>query len=180
MKTWSGVVQLSPLQLLEYTFEGLSVALTPDYDNANRDTSSVVAPSTMTLETECGIADIQDKDAFSDYALKLILKVTPSEAASAPYSLTVAVRGLFRMHRMSDEKDLGDRKDRALVNGITVLYGVAREMVTTITSRSANGQMLLPTLKFSDLAKASTATANGPTKPIAAKKTARARAAKTR
>src|SRR5712675_2105501 len=83
-KTWSGVVQLSPLQLLEYMFEGVSVNPTPGYDNSTRDPSAVVAPSNMTLESECGIADIQDKDAFSDYALKLVLKVTPAEKASAP------------------------------------------------------------------------------------------------
>ena len=148
-------MQLSPLQLLEYTFEGFSVSLTPDYDNTKRDPSAVVAPSKMTVETEAGIADIQDKDAFSDYALKLILKVTPAEAASAPYSLAVAVRGTFRMHQMGDEKDLADRKQRSLVNGISILYGVAREMVTTVTSRSAHGQMLLPTLNFSALAQAS-------------------------
>lgn len=173
-------MQLSPLQLLEYTFEGFSVALTPDYDNAKRDPSAVVAPSSMTLETECGIADIQDKEPFSDYALKLILKVTPSEGASAPYSLAVAVRGHFRMHRMSDEKDLVDRKNRALVNGISVLYGVAREMVTTVTSRSAHGQMLLPTLKFSDLEEASTAGVTAPSKPVPAKKPAKSQAAKAR
>lgn len=59
------------------------------------------------------------------------------------------------MHQMGDEKNLADRKERSLVNGISILYGVAREMVTTVTSRSAHGQMLLPTLNFSSLAQAS-------------------------
>lgn len=174
-------MQLSPLQLLEYTFEGFSVTLTPDYDNTKRDPSAVVAPSNMTLESECGIADIQDKDAFSDYALKLILKVTPAGKASAPYSLAVAVRGVFRMHRISDEKDLPDRKNRALVNGISILYGVAREMVTTVTSRSAYGQMLLPTLNFTQLAQTPAipaATSQAKSAPV--KKPVKARATKAR
>jgi len=174
-------VQLSPLQLLEYTFEGISVSLTPGYDNTKRDPSAVVAPSNMTLESECGIADIQDKDAFSDYALKLVLKVAPSVQASAPYSLAVAVRGIFRMHRMKDEKDLPDRKNRALVNGISILYGVAREMVTTVTSRSAYGQMLLPTLNFTELAKtpaAASVTAQAKSAPV--KKPVKVRATKAR
>lgn len=171
-------MQLSPLQLLEYTFEGFSVSLTPDYDNTKRDPSAVVAPSNMTVETEAGIADIQDKDTFSDYAVKLILKVTPAEAASAPYTLAVAVRGTFRMHQMGDERNLADRKERSLVNGISILYGVAREMVTTVTSRSAHGQMLLPMLNFSALAKASqTATpVAAKRKASAAKRTGRAKA----
>lgn len=170
-------MQLSPLQLLEYTFEGFSVSLTPGYDNTKRDPSAVVAPSNMTVETEAGIADIQDKDAYSDYAVKLILKVTPAEAASAPYSLGVAVRGTFRMHQMGDEKNLADRKERSLVNGISILYGVAREMVTTVTSRSAHGQMLLPTLNFSSLAQASsTAIPVGPqSKPPRAKRTGKSK-----
>lgn len=172
-------MQLSPLQLLEYTFEGFSVSLTPDYDNAKRDPSAVVAPSKMTVETEAGIADIQDKDAFSDYALKLILKVTPAESASAPYSLAVAVRGTFRMHQMGDEKNLADRKERSLVNGISILYGVAREMVTTVTSRAAHGQMLLPTLNFSALAQTSlTALPVTKSKPPPAKRAGKPKAGK--
>ena len=174
-------MQLSPLQLLEYTFESFSVNLTPDYDNSRRDPSAVVAPSNMTLESECGIADIQEKDAFSDYALKLVLKVAPSEQASAPYSLAVAVRGIFRMHRMNDEKDLPDRKSRALVNGISILYGVAREMVTSVTSRFAYGQMLLPTLNFTQLAQTpAAAAATSQPEPAPMKKPVKARATKAR
>lgn len=174
-------MQLSPLQLLEYTFEGFSVSLTPGYDNTARDPAAVVAPSEMTVETESGIADIQDQDSYSDYALKLILKVSPAKDLSTPYSLAVAVRGTFRMHQVGDEKNFGKRRELALVNGISILYGVAREMVTTVTSRSAHGQMLLPTLNFSALAQTpATPASSARSRPAPSKKASGSRKTKER
>ena len=145
-------MQLSPLQLLEYAFEGVSVTPDAAFKNEERNPSFVLPPSDMNIQAESGISTLSEQDHFSDYGLKLVLKVSPKAPASAPYSATVAIQGAVRMHMTPDMKGLEDRRQRALVNGISLLYGLVRDMVSSITSRSTHGQMLLPTLNFSSLA----------------------------
>jgi preprotein translocase subunit SecB len=56
------------------------------------------------------------------------------------------------MHLTQVDGQAEERRVRALVNGASLLYGAVREMVSTITSRSAHGPLLLPSLNFQDLA----------------------------
>jgi preprotein translocase subunit SecB len=63
------------------------------------------------------------------------------------------VRGIVRMHLTKPDGQAEERRVLALVNGASLLYGTVREMVSSITSRSAHGPLLLPSLNFQDLAK---------------------------
>lgn len=173
-------MQLSPLQLLEYAFEGVSVTPDAEFKNADRNPSFVLPPSDMNIQAESGISTLSEQERFSDYGLKLVLKVTPKVPASAPYSATVAIQGAVRMHMTPDMKDLDDRRQRALVNGISLLYGLVRDMVSSITSRSTHGQMLLPTLNFFSLANQHADEAIGATKASAATASAKKAAARSR
>lgn len=145
-------MQLSPLQLLEYAFEAISVTPETGYADKDRNPSFVLPPSVLNIAAESGISLIAEKPEYSDYGLKLVLSVKPKEPGGAPYSATVAVQGAVRMHQTADTRDMKDREQRALVNGISLLYGLVRDMVCNITSRAIHGQLLLPTLNFSDLA----------------------------
>lgn len=148
----SGSVQLSPLQLLEFAFEEVSVRLAPGFKGDRRDARFVLTPSRLNMRVESGISTLAETETYSDYGLKFILHVEPRDPGGAPYEATIAVRGTVRMHQMTDIKDKNDREQRALVNGVSLLYGAVRDMVSTVTSRSAHGQMLLPTLNFSSMA----------------------------
>lgn len=145
-------MQLSPLQLLEYAFEVVSVTPAAGYANNERNPSFVLPPSVLNISAESSISLVAEKPEYSDYGLKLVLSVNPKEPGAAPYSATVAVQGAVRMHQTADTRDMKDREQRALVNGISLLYGLVRDMVCNITSRAVHGQLLLPTLNFSDLA----------------------------
>ncbi|HQC86498.1 MAG TPA: protein-export chaperone SecB, partial [Rhodoferax sp.] len=93
-----------------------------------------------------------EKEKYSDFGVKLTLRVGPKEDAQAPYNIQVSVRGIVRMHLTQVDGQAEERRVRALVNGASLLYGAVREMVSTITSRSAHGPLLLPSLNFQDLA----------------------------
>ncbi len=145
-------MQLSPLQLLEYTFDGVSVMPVEGYvaDPAFAP-GLVFFPGKLAMSADTGLALLDEQEKYSDFGVKLTLRVGPKEGAQAPYNIQVSVRGTVRMHLAKVEGQAEERRLRALVNGASLLYGAVREMVNTITSRSAHGMFLLPSLNFQDL-----------------------------
>ncbi|UUZ62424.1 protein-export chaperone SecB [Polaromonas sp. P1-6] len=145
-------MQLSPLQLLEYTFDGVSVMPVDGYvADPEFSTGLVFFPGKLAMSADTGLTLLTEEVSYSDFGVRLTLRVGPKEDSLAPYQIQVAVRGVVRMH-LTQDAGQEERRVRALVNGVSLLYGVVREMVTNITARSAHGQMLLPSLNFADLA----------------------------
>jgi preprotein translocase subunit SecB len=146
-------MQLSPLQLLEYTFDGVSVIPVEGYEADSEFAPGLVFfPGKLAMSADTGLMLLDEKEKYSDFGVKLTLRVGPKEDAQAPYNIQVSVRGIVRMHLMQPKGQAEERRLRALVNGASLLYGAVREMVSTITSRSAHGPLLLPSLHFQDLA----------------------------
>lgn len=150
-KRW--LVQLSPMQLLEYTFDGVSVMPVIGYvADPEFSKGLVFFPNKLAISADTGLALLNEEASYSDFGVKLTLRVGPKEDMQAPYQVRVSVRGVVRMHLTLAKEQAEERRVRALVNGVSLLYGVVREMVSNITSRSAHGQLLLPSLSFADLA----------------------------
>lgn len=146
-------MRLSPLQLLEYTFEGVSVAPVEGYEADPKISPNLVFfPGKLAMSADTGLVLLTEEKSYSDFGLKLTLRVGPKEDKQAPYRVEVSVRGVVRMHLTQSDGQAEERRVRALVNGVSLLYGVVREMVSGITSRSIHGQLLLPSLNFADLA----------------------------
>lgn len=147
-------MQLSPLQLLEYTFDGVSVIPVEGYKADPAFAPGLVFfPGRLAMSADTGLALLDEKEKYSDFGVKLTLRVGPKEGAQAPYNIQVSVRGIVRMHLTLVDGQAEERRVRALVNGASLLYGAVREMVSTISSRSVHGPLLLPLLNFHDLAK---------------------------
>jgi preprotein translocase subunit SecB len=141
------------LQLLEYTFDGVSVIPVEGYvADPQYATGLVFFPGKLAISAEAGLAILGEEVSYSDYGIKLTLRVAPKEEKQAPYNVQISVRGVVRMHLTQQVNQAEERRVRALVNGVSLLYGVVRELVSNITSRSANGAILLPSLSFADLA----------------------------
>ena len=146
-------MQLSPLQLLEYTFDGVSVIPVDGYEADPAFAPGLVFfPGKLAMSADTGLALLDEKEKYSDFGVKLTLRVGPKDDAQAPYNIQISVRGVVRMHLTQADGQAEERRVRALVNGASLLYGAVREMVSTITSRSAHGSFLLPSLSFQDLA----------------------------
>jgi preprotein translocase subunit SecB len=142
-------MQPSPLQLLQCCFESVNVVAVPDFDNSQRDPSFVFNPTGMEMSSETAVQDLGGDKEWCDYAIRLVVGFEPKQPNATPYRGQLALQGVVRMH---GAKTLLDRKQLAVVNGVSLMYGVARDMVCTLTSRGVHGQMLLPTLNFRSLA----------------------------
>jgi preprotein translocase subunit SecB len=62
-----------------------------------------------------------------------------------PYALDIKAVGMFSVNESVPEER---REELAFENGAALVYGAIREMVSTITARSAFGTLLLPTASF--------------------------------
>lgn len=142
-------MQPSPLQLLKCCFESVNVVAVPDFDNNQRDPSFVFNPTGMEMSSETAVQDLGGDKDWCDYAIRLVVGFEPKQPNATPYRGQLALQGVVRMH---GAQTLLDRKQLAVVNGVSLMYGVARDMVCTLTSRGVHGQMLLPTLNFRSLA----------------------------
>ena len=146
-------MQLSPLQLLKYTFDGVSVMPVDGYvADPNFPPELVFFPGKLAISAETGLQQLNEEKSYSDFTVLLKLRVGPKEGNQAPYQVQASISGVVRMHLSQADGQAEERRKRALVNGVSLLYGVIREMVSNITSRSVNGQLLLPSLSFADLA----------------------------
>lgn len=146
-------MRLSPLQLLEYTFEGVSVMPVDGYKPEPEFSPNLVFfPGKLAMSADTGLVLLSEEKSYSDFGVKLTLRVGPKEDKQAPYQIQITVRGVVRMHLTQATGQAEERRVRALVNGMSLLYGVIREMVSNITNRSVHGQLLLPSLNFADIA----------------------------
>ncbi len=146
-------MQLSPLQLLEYTFEGVSVLPVDGYVADPQFAPGVVFfPGKLAISADTGLVLLEEQASYSDFGVRLTLRVRPKTETAAPYTVEISARGMVRMHLTQKQGQAEERQSRALVNGVSLLYGVVREMVSNITCRSVHGPMLLPSLSFADLA----------------------------
>lgn len=81
------------------------------------------------------------------YSLYLQFLVNNAEGKQAPYTVDIQVMGMFK-YLGSDPADRAE--DLVVVNGLSILYGTIREMVTMITSRMPHGAICLPGANFLD------------------------------
>jgi preprotein translocase subunit SecB len=141
------------LQLLEYVFDGVSVQPVEGYKiDPEVSPNLVFFPGKLSISAEVGIDLLAEEFKYSDYGVSLALKVGPKSDELAPYEVHVTVKGLVRMHLVQADGQAEERRVRALVNGVSLLYGAVRDQVMTITSRSVHGPFLLPSVSFADLA----------------------------
>ena len=146
-------MKLSPLQLLDYAFDGVSVMPVDGYvADPKFPPALVFFPGKLAISAETGLQQLNEEKNYSDFKVLLKLRVGPKEGNQAPYQVQASINGVVRMHLSQADGQVDERRVRALVNGVSLLYGVIREMVSNITSRSVHGQLLLPSLSFADLA----------------------------
>jgi hypothetical protein len=68
---------------------------------------------------------------------------------SSPYRYQIIVSGMFSIDTSMIQKG-NDPDDMAAKFSYTMLYGQAREMLVSATSRMRNGPVVLPTMSFMD------------------------------
>ncbi len=125
----------SPLQLDGYFFSHVEV-------RAHADADPAVDPRLRT------VSELGKDEEGGRYLVTLRVEIgRAQDNTSPPYTGAVEVRGFFRVL----EGYPPERRDEMIyVNGSTLLYGAAREMLLNITARGPWPGLLLPSVRFTN------------------------------
>jgi preprotein translocase subunit SecB len=122
----------SPLQLESCRLISISVEAVPDAGKGRN--------ISISAKVELGQAQ--------DNARRWRMVLTVTLAAESPYTGHVSVEGFFTVLDSFPDENM---QKLVAVNGASILYGSAREFVSNLTSRSTNGELLLPSMSFLEL-----------------------------
>jgi preprotein translocase subunit SecB len=144
-------LRLSPLQLREHGFTTVRVHAI--------DNGSLTNPPSL----KPAISFERQSTNPNQWRLVLSLQLGSQDAVKAfAYEGEMKVQGLVEVTGVVPE----DRKEQlALVNGFSLLYSAAREMLLNITARSKHGGVTLPTISFVSMVKEATEPKTTPQNP---------------
>jgi preprotein translocase subunit SecB len=125
---------LSPLQLKEHGFTTVRVQAI--------EAGSVTAEPSLTPT----IWFEQVPGSLNQWRLILNLQLG-SEDTGKPFAYEAEIK-LQGLVQVNDGFPPERKEQLALVNGFSILYSAAREMLLNITARSGNGAVTLPTISF--------------------------------
>lgn len=131
------MIPLSPLQLKQHFFTVICLKAVP---KPAKDGKPHLQPT---------VRCTADPKLPNHWRLNLHLKLE-SALPEKPFAYEgeIEIQGLVVVH---DKFDAGKREQLAQVNGMSLLYSAAREMLLNLTARSAYGTLCLPTLNFQEV-----------------------------
>ena len=155
-------MKASPVQLMQLMFKHVRVDFDPEHQAPEiiNPLTSVFTFDGVSLSSEVGIGEADmnhERGRVYFVELRAVVDNVPNPKATnqrfAPYKIDVAAEGLILIPKGAEK--VGDSEDLAAVNGASMLWGAIREQVTTITSRMRAGPVVMPSMNFHDLKKAS-------------------------
>lgn len=140
-------MEASRLKLEHYNL--LEVHLEPVVESESTALGSYANFEEADFESHVGLQDFELPSGEKRFTVQLRLRAGPKEGSkNFPYKFEVAMLGIFDGSKLPEEK----REQLVAVNGASLLYSSARELLISLTSRSVGGAVLLPTVQFTDVA----------------------------
>lgn len=140
----ASIIQLKQLFFQRIEVEAIEPPEGAGADEAERFDFEGIA---FRVSLEAGPAPAEDEDDPKAFVIVLGIAIDQAEGKPAPYKLDVSALGIVEV---SDKVEKEKRRDLALVNGASLVYGAIRELVTTLTARCIAGPIVLPTADFRD------------------------------
>lgn len=132
-------MKLSPIQLLDYHVTSLSVEACASF---KRDQPMDLDPADLSVSAQTKLMDDGDEPRW---AVSLSLRHEPIEGKNIPYRLSIDMVGLVT----AVAKKADDMISHAVeVNGPSMLFGAAREILRDATARGPHGPIIIPSASF--------------------------------
>lgn len=139
-------MELSRLQLEHYCLKAISLRSNEEAPAATPGTYVNFATAQLGTHVELGLAQLHN--GLERHTVTLRVHGGAAEGAVFPYEFEVEYLGFFNGEHLPEES----RDDLIAVNGTSMLYGVAREQLLSLTARADKGALLLPSMHFAKLA----------------------------
>jgi len=139
-------MKLAPLNLENYFAEGFEFGVNPRFDPKRppelRFEDFQVIPNVEILPPQQ--ETLFDKDQMRAQ-IRLTVGFQPSHEGNFPYTFRISLIGLFSAYTTATNTD---PLSLLQVNGSSILFGAAREMIANFTSRGPFRSILLPSVSF--------------------------------
>lgn len=141
-------MRASPLQLKHLLFTRVFIEPEVPFEQANTFNAGEFSFTGVNFHVNLNTSLVagQENDP-RDFMVNLNVAISNETDTHAPYKIDLGVVGLFNI---SEKIEIEERNNIVTVNGASLLYGAIREQISTLTSRSYLGTMVLPTMDFRD------------------------------
>jgi preprotein translocase subunit SecB len=139
---------MGPLQLDQYTFSKLCVETNFGHK------PETLAPM-VNVQIQAGLGPVVGAENKYQVMLELSSLRAPDGTGTLPYEVTFQVVGQFSVL----DPSYNDKEKLVRINGTSILYSAAREMVLLVTGRGPWGPYQLPTVNFQTLSQQAAAPA---------------------
>jgi preprotein translocase subunit SecB len=136
----------SPLQLLRYVVADVACTATSAFDPSK----PFDAGATGQLSVSATISRQKPPEDFPghSWSVEMLISQTLEEGQNFPYTFKVSLIGFFASR--DGFPSPADEEQFVRVNGSSMLYGAARELVRSLTSRGPWGELFIPSISFYD------------------------------
>lgn len=138
----------SPLQLQHSHFTGLSLVSLDQPEESSDTPYPKFDPGKVKVEISLG--EFSNNPDRSEFIVTLGIG-DGGGIAGSPYRFAARIEGFFEL---TGEEPQDIRKRIAVINGGSMLYGIIREQILSLSLRQRNGPLLLPALDFRSLKEA--------------------------
>lgn len=142
---------LSPLQLKHYSLIRLNVDLNPNYNAEFVEGVFYPTFDSVDLKQNVRVDDGKHTEDFYEFIITLNIACDYGAVESFPYKLDA---GIWAVLHLDKDFDTEDPERLAVINGTSMVFGVLREQILSLTARFIYGPLMLPTVDFRGLAKA--------------------------
>lgn len=150
----------APINLLEYFVTDLALSANPEF------------ATERPIETKEGDFDVKVRQqpapkAADDHRWQVTLEIIHQsvQGTNVPYAFRVVMVGFFKSESYVKTED---EERMVRIQGASVLYGMAREIVRAMTGRGPHRPVILPTVSFYDAKPSQPASAPAPEDSTAA------------
>lgn len=143
-------MQPSQIQLTDFAYLGIKVVAKQPPEEEQGSATENFDFNGVEIGEGINLSILDEKqDDSKQFALKLHIVIANKSGKIAPYDIDIEVAGIFSIQPNSNIP-VSERENFVIANGCAVLYGAIRDQVLTLTSRSARGPLMLPTVNFLD------------------------------
>lgn len=132
-------MKLSPIQLLDYHVTSLSVEACASF---KRDKPMDLDPADLSVSAQTKLLEDGDEPRW---AVSLALRHEPTEGKNIPYQLSLDMVGLVTAAAKKVDAAVSYAVE---VNGPSMLFGAAREILRDATARGPHGPIIIPSASF--------------------------------
>lgn len=138
-------MHISIVQIRDSRLRSLNFATTePEVPTA----TGTESDPTATLDIAVEATTVEQTDELCSLAVDLAINIGAKSSSGATMTVEILVSGTPEMHVQTPDKSRVQRRDLVLLNGLSLLYGMARELVLWTSVRSGRPAMVLPAMNF--------------------------------